>query len=210
MFDQINTRVPAEFIGLARAFRNEVRAADVAMDKALDAICKPLHERLKRNPKLRAAMLPEFARRYTELIPVRFRIGEVGGTRHKTEFAVIETRLCVSWMINDRWSDPDAREQGITLCKFTLAVHRGRLARHWAPLVNVSLHALGRRLERGHERSHEALTRDLVVLADAGDDGERVNTSDGFWLGSMVNANNTNTGGVIRIRNVRTWLDADG
>jgi hypothetical protein len=48
------------------------------------------------------------------------------------------------------------------------------------------------------------------LLADAGDDGERVDTEGGFWLGAMVNANDSDAGRVIRIRNVRTWGDADG
>lgn len=210
MLDQISTRVPAEFIGIARAFRNEVRAADREMDKALDAICKPLRERLKRKPTLRAAQLPDFGRAYQQSIPERFRIGDVKAARDRTEFGLSETRLCVSWLIDDRWTDPDAREQGVTVCKFSLYVRRGVLRQYWTPLCNVSLHALGRRLERGHDRSHEALEADLAILADAGENGERVNTSHGFWLGAMTNASNTGTGGVTRIRNIRTWIDADG
>ena len=196
MLDQINaTRVPAEFIGLARAFRSEVRAVDIQMDKALHEVCKPLRERLKRKPTLRAAQLPDFARSYRQSLPARFRIGKVTAARDRVEFGLSETRLCVSWLVDDAWNNPDAREPGVTLCKFALYVRRG---------------ALGRRFERGHDRSHEALTRDLALLADAGDDAERVNTSHGFWLGAMTNANNTGTGGVTRIRNIRTWIDADG
>jgi hypothetical protein len=51
-----------------------------------------------------------------------------------------------------------------------------RLAAHWTPYALVSLHALARRIERGADRFHAALVRDLAVLADAGDDGDRVPT----------------------------------
>jgi hypothetical protein len=52
--------------------------------------------------------------------------------------------------------------------------------------------------------------RDLAVLADAGDDGERVDTEGGFWLGAVINAGDSDNGRVIRIRSVRTWLNTDG
>ena len=210
MLDQVNTRVPAEFIGLARAFRNEVRATDIQMDKALATICKPLKARLARTTKLRAAMLPDFGRSYQQSIPERYRIGTITAARDRVEFAITETRLVVSWLIDDAWNNPGAREQGVTICKFTLYVRGGKLRQYWTPLCNVSLHAIGRRLERGCDRSSEALTRDLARLAEAGDDGERVDTEGGFWLGSMTNASNSGTGNVIRIRNVRTWFDNDG
>jgi hypothetical protein len=48
------------------------------------------------------------------------------------------------------------------------------------------------------------LLRDLAMLADAGEEGECVNTPDGFWLGGTVDADDT--GRAVRLRNVRTWL----
>ncbi len=54
-------------------------------------------------------------------------------------------------------------------------------------------------------RSDVALWADLLVLAAAGDDGDRVDTDGGFWLGRTIDA--TGEGGrTIRIRSVRTWL----
>ncbi len=80
----------------------------------------------------------------------------------------------------------------------------------WTPTVNVSLHALGRRFERarGRDRSHAALWRDIVPLADAsGDAGERVDAGEGFWLGEPIEA--VGEGGrTPRIRSVRTWLNS--
>jgi hypothetical protein len=38
----------------------------------------------------------------------------------------------------------------------------GKLLWGWHPQANVSLHALARRIERGHERDHAALLRDRL------------------------------------------------
>jgi hypothetical protein len=112
VLDQVATRVPSEFI----------------------------RARLARHPKLRAEMLPDLARRYNELTPAQFRIGKIEGTKHRTSFAIVEKRLCVSWLSDDDWSDPEAREQGVTICKLTLSVQQGRLRQRWTPLANASLH----------------------------------------------------------------------
>ena len=97
MLDQItaSTRVGSEWIGKARAFRSEVKAVDTATDRALDVICKPLRERLKRKPTLRRETLPEIARRYDQLAPAQFRIGKVEGARHKGELRDDRARLTV-------------------------------------------------------------------------------------------------------------------
>lgn len=208
MLDLAPARVGAEWIGRARVFRNEVKAVDVAMDKALAIISAPLRARLQRHPKLRTAMLADTARRHTELVPPQFRIGAIEGARHKIEFAVVETRLCVSWLKCDEWTDPEQREPGVTICKFTFSVHDGRLRQRWSPMVNVSMHALARHEERRPQRSDAALWQDLVRLAGAGDEGERVETPHGFWLGGVIEAGDANR--AIRMRSVRRWLNTDG
>ena len=143
MLDQVaTTRVPSEFIGLARQFRSQVKLVDLVMDRALEVVCDPIRSRLKRHPKLRAEMLPDLSRTYMELTPTQFRIGKVQGTRHKCEFAVVERRACVSWLQDDHW-DTEQREVGLAICRFTLSVHGGRLRQRWTPLANVSLEGLG-------------------------------------------------------------------
>jgi hypothetical protein len=205
---QVVPRVPAEFVGKARVFRAEVKLVDVAMDRALDLICKPLNARLKRHPRLRAEMLADVARQYERLIPSQFRIGPIEGTKHKGEFAIVERRLCVSWLTHDDWVAPEMREPGLSICRFTFSVHQGRLRQHWTPLANVSLHALARHEERRHDRSQAALRHDLALLADAGEDGEKVPTPGGFWLGSVITAGDN--GRMIKMRSVRTWLNDAG
>jgi hypothetical protein len=199
------SHVSAEHRGQARAFRNAVKLVDVAFDAALDIIAAPLRARLQRHPKLRAEMLPDVARQYDQLIPSQYRIGKIDGAKHKTEFAIRERRICVSWLKHDEW-DPEQHEPGVSICKFTFSMHQGRLRTRWTPLINVSLHALARRVERHHDRSHEALLRDVAQLADTGDiAGDRIDTPNGWWLGSVINAADEH-GRTIRMRNVRTWI----
>ena len=98
----------------------------------------------------------------------------------------------------------EVREPGLTICRFVLTMHKGRLRQRWVPLVAVSLHAMARRVERCCGSLPRLPQRDLTVLADAGEDGDRVNTPGGFWLGSVIDANGD--GGIkLRLRSVRTW-----
>jgi hypothetical protein len=202
------SRVPAEFTGQARVFRDQVRAVDLAMDAALARITEPLHVRLGRHPKLRNEMVVGMARLYSMLVPPQFRLGAVEATRHRTEFAIVERRIAVSGLKHDEWTDPEHREPGVSICKFVLAMTNGTLLWRLHPQANVSLHALARRIERGHERDHAALLRDLAALADVGEEGERVDTSEGSWFGHVIDADDQ--GHRIRMRNVRTWLPSCG
>ncbi len=202
-----STPVPAEARGRARVFRNEVKAIDVQFDAAIALIVAPLRERLRRHSKLRPEHPSITAVQYDRLIPTEFRIGPITGTRHKTSFAIEETRVVVSWLTCDDWHDPDEREPGVTVCKFTFSVHDGRLRQRWRPITNVSLHALARRVARGRDRSHDAMFRDIALLPAADADGERVDTIGGYWLGRTIDAMGE-AGRVFTMRSVRTWLDA--
>jgi hypothetical protein len=198
------TYIRAEHRGLARVFRNEVKAVDEAMDKALAIVRAPLVKRLSRHTRLRAEMLPDLARAYAARTPERFRIGSITGTKHKTEFAIVEHRLCVSWMKNDAWAG-DASEPGVTICRVITSVKAGTLRERWTPYVTISLHALSRRIERGLDRSHDAVFRDIALLAAVEDEPSRVATPDGFWLGRHHDAFDEQLR-VIRVHDVRTWI----
>jgi hypothetical protein len=87
VLDLAGQRVGFEWIGLARAFRSEVRAVDLRMERALVTVCAPLRERLRRKPRLRAEAPHDIARRYAELVPARFRIGAVEAARDRCDFA---------------------------------------------------------------------------------------------------------------------------
>ncbi len=109
---------------------------DLEFDAALETITEPLHARLRRHPKLRPEHPAIVASQYSRLIPSQYRIGKIVGTRHRTEFAIVETRACVSWLQCDDWHDPEQREVGVSICKFTLSAYEGRLRHRWTPLTN--------------------------------------------------------------------------
>jgi hypothetical protein len=137
------------------------------------------------------------------LIPSTFRIGMVQGTQHKAEFAIVETRLVVSWLTLDTWDN--FQELGVTICKFTFSVKDGIFRQRWTPLVNVSLHALARRIERSRLRDHVAIFHDIALLASV-NAADRTPTRDGFWLSSLIDARDAQKR-VMPIRSVRTWID---
>jgi hypothetical protein len=58
-------------------------------------------------------------------------------------------------------------------------------------------------LERGRERSRATLFADLVLLAEAPDDGDKVATDDGLWIGSVIGVKDRN--GRTTARAVRTF-----
>jgi hypothetical protein len=195
--------VSAEARGLARQFRGAVKLADDEMQQALAAITAPLQARLKRTPSIREETVIESIRAYRATVPERFRVGEISGARDRRAFALRDTRLTVSWLIDHGWDEPE-KERGVTIAKFVFGCRHGKLIQEWMPLVAVLPHALGRRIERGADRSHAALFVDLAGLAGA--DGEEVPTpaSGGLWLGTSAAAQND--GKPCRIFNVRTWL----
>ena len=88
-----SSRVPAEFVGLARAFRNRVDAADRAIRPALRAVARPLEQRLTRHPMLRAEHLVDAEREWRRRMPAEFRLGDVAVQRSRSAFSISETRL---------------------------------------------------------------------------------------------------------------------
>jgi hypothetical protein len=201
----VSARVGAEFTGLARVFRSTVMAVDRECDAVLNKIARPLRERLRRKPTLRPEHAIEANRAWGKLMPNEYRLGERRFFPARTEFIIAETRLSGSWIYNDEWNS-GVREIGISVCDLVLSVRRGKLCWEWKPRVCISLHALARRIERGAERDHAALVRDLAVLVESDAGSERVGTQGGFWLGAVIEAMNDQKRRGCTIRNVRTWL----
>jgi hypothetical protein len=203
------SRVPVEFLGLARQFRNVVAAEDRVVDAALDVISQPLRERLRRKPSLRRETPMGCLRQFAESVPVTFAVGRPKVAYSRSEFAISENRITTSWIHDDAWNN-EVREHGVSVCTLTFAVHRGKLVRRWTPLACISLHALGRRIERSAERDHIALTRDLALLVETDEASEQVRTAGGgCWVGAVIRATiDAEEKCLRRLRNVRTWLAA--
>jgi hypothetical protein len=196
-------RVSAEFRGLARVFRAEVRAVDMRFEAALAALLQPLRERLKRHPRLREEQVKIAALAYRRETPGEFRLGALTIIPDRGHFMVQETRLIATWFNATAWGDDDAREPGVALVTYTVRLERGWLRVGWVPLAIISGHALARRLERGRDRARAALVADLALLADAGADGDRIAVGDGWWVGGSVFVQGKV--GIVRCRAVRTF-----
>jgi hypothetical protein len=202
-----STRVPAEFIGLARQFRTAVRAEDKAADIVLAAIKTPLRERLRRHPKLRTEQVFGTERVWRECMPDQFRLGPIIIRRERCAVGVGERRITTSWITDERWGADADREPGVSVCSLMMLAVDRKVAETWAPIATVSMHALGRWFERTGLREHDALIEALGVLVPARE-AERVESAGGFWLGGVINAMDDGAGKGCRIRNVRTWLAA--
>jgi hypothetical protein len=202
------SKVPAEYRGLARLFRDEVKAVDVRLDRTLVTIAAPLNARLRRHPRLRHEQIAIAVKLYGRDVPAAFRLGEVEVHPDRDAFEITETRLTATWMNATAWRDDDATEQGIAVARFALAMRPRRgMAQVWTPVALISAHAIGRWFSRTGLRDHAALVRDLAVLALAADDGDdRVATPvGGCWLGAVETMRGAGKV-TARARNVRTWV----
>jgi hypothetical protein len=200
-------RVPAEYRGLTRLFREEVRAVDEAFDRALATIAAPLIARLRRHHRLRHELVAAAVHRYRRTAPAAFRLGEVSVMPDRDAFEIAEVRLTATWINSTTW-DSDAHEPGVAVARASLAMRPGRgMVQEWMPIAICSAHGIGRWFERTGLRDHGMLVRDLAVLAAAGDDGDHVATPDGgYWLGSVIIMGGTDKV-TARARHIRTWVD---
>jgi hypothetical protein len=202
--------VPAEHLGQARVFRDSVRAVDRLVDAALAVIAKPLRQRLARHPALRSETPMGVLRTWAQTVPADFRLAPSRVMHARTEFAITELRVSGSWIRDQAWGDDAGREYGLAICSLVFSVHRGELIHQWRPVVNVSLHSLGRWFERGHPcREPAALLADLTTLAQAGANGGEVHCPPrGIWKGGMIEAFDDVRRQGVKLRNVRTWVEA--
>jgi len=199
-------RVPAEFIGLARAFRGRVADADVGVIDVIRATSRQLVERMGRHPVPRAETLAGIVRAWRTTAP--FARISLSSTFERKTLAIVETRVASHSYHDADWQQ-DALEPGISVVRISLAIApRTRPALSFATLCAVSLHALGRRFERGHPIDDDAIIADIAALAaplDVEDGPIAVPVPDGRWLGSMVEVRKR-SGATERIASARTFV----
>lgn len=201
-------RVGAEFAGMARRFRAAVHDADAQAEIALAAITAPLKRRLSTAPSLRHEQVMAAERSWRLTMPVAFRCGEILVHRGR-EFCIGEARVSATRISNPiEWGDA-AIEPGVSVILLAVSVRKNRLNVIRHPLASISAHALARRFERGASRDHASVLDDLCAFLDAGEDGERVAAGNGYWIGSIIPAIDERTKERVRLRNVRSFFDAD-
>jgi hypothetical protein len=203
LLERPTVKVPAEFVGLARLYRNSVESEDKLFDRAVATITAPLRARLRRHPLLRGEQVAQAERLYARTVPSVFRFGVPLIAPDRAAFSIIEHRLTATLLHDDHWQDAENyNEAGVAVCRFSLALKDGRLRERWEPVAVVSFHALGRYYERSGRRDHAALLTALSVLLDAGD-GDEVPAGDGLWIGSRVLMKGP--GRKVTARSVRTY-----
>jgi hypothetical protein len=118
-------RVPAEYRGCARLFRDEVKRIDEQMDVALATISAPLIARLRRRHRLRHELIAGAVKIYRKVVPPAFRFGEIEVHPNRDHFAISECRLTASWINSTTW-DSDAHEPGVAVARASLAMRPGQ------------------------------------------------------------------------------------
>jgi hypothetical protein len=196
------SRVGAEWRGLARLYRDRVKAEDHLFERASRTIASALRERLRRHPRLRHEQVAGTLRNWRCGIPTTFRLGNLTTNLDRDHFEIAEPRLTGSVLLDTAW-DGDGVEPGVAVMNYRLRLEGGKLKTHWQAVALISLHALARRIERGEDRAHEAITADLSVLLDADPEVNEVPASDGYWIGAVRKMRGKD--GISRVRSVRTW-----
>jgi hypothetical protein len=199
--------VPAQFLGLARAYRARLAAQDADTASRFDAVAGALRSCLMRRPTVRPERLTDAARAWQNNTgPGRLRLEIVKSTK---TLDVREIRVTAAVGRFDGWAK-DVTEPGIAIIGLQLEVGRRRFRFDDAMLVGLSLHALARRFQRGFDNSAGALAEDFRALAamvtdtvlDSGG-GVEIAVSGGRWAGVVME-----TAPGARVLAVRTFLSA--
>jgi hypothetical protein len=160
--------VPVEFIGLARDLIRRVDRTDTKVVTVLAVCSLPLIGRKNRRQTLRSECLAEAARHWRMEMPAfgRLRAPQIDlGPKH---LKIEELRTIAATTQWKEW--PRLEEPGLSLDGVRILADDRDIDCRMSGLVNVSMHALGRRYERGGDRCDDAVMADLHVLALARDE----------------------------------------
>lgn len=181
--------VPFEFLGRARAFRSRVGAEDHSVGRAVMRIMAPLQARRRRSKTYRPDDLIDADRQY-RMLPDAGRLS-LSVERTKTGLRIEELR-CASGKIRFAEWQNGATDPDVGIMRITLE------AVSWGPafvagdlVASLSLHALGRRYQRGFDTSDVTVLAELKTLALCHGDivetpGEFAIAGDGgTWVGEV-------------------------
>jgi hypothetical protein len=162
-------KVPAEYRGLARVFRDAVKRVDEVMDKALATIARPLAARLRRHHRLRHELVAVAVKTYRMTVPAAFRFCEIEVRPDRDAFEIPEHRATATWINSTTWNS-DATEPSLAIPHCSLAMRpsrgmaRSTLTQVWMPRGNRQ-HARSRPLVRAGTgwRDHDRPLADLAV-----------------------------------------------
>ncbi len=212
--------VPREYMGLARQFYRDAAADFDASDIAFQGIFKPTLDRLSRYPtrKLRDSEFRRLADAW-QAMPDKFRLAFIAVIDQRGRAGKIaEFRLGTAKLHNPGW-DKGVTEPTLMVGATILQVplHRGKLMQCYTR-ATISLHALARRMQRGVDRSQQAILNDMKALVHADlnnaekypeDEEFRIPAGNGAWLGVTAPVDDVEDGKTTMQFVVRTFMDND-
>lgn len=175
------TRVPNEFLGLARDFCRAVAREDLLLARQIKTYRDPIIERLHTYGRLHPSQITPLLNRWQKVIPRAFALRTETQRQPPT---IAEARIC-----SDRWAREDwtQDEPGCTICAIVFSIEGLALHLDVNRLALVGLHSIARWFERAGCRDRQSLIEDMMPLALAGDHSEgEVKCRHGVWRGESV------------------------
>ncbi len=156
------SRLPAEWRGRARLLRDKIAEAHDHWFQAVTALTEPLQPRDGFTPQFTQETLRITAARWQNL-PEWGRLRIASKLRNRSHLQIVETRLCPFRVMMQDWDDS---EPSVAVMLTVLDLRLPSFYRESGQVLGaIGLHALGRRYERGADRSDGAVLRDLFAIA---------------------------------------------
>jgi hypothetical protein len=208
----VDRHLPAEYRGAARLFRIRVGKASLIAGPAMKALVAVTdREFTKRRGNCPKEFLPNLEAKWRQLPDGGHLALDISRTRRTA--TIVDTRLIPETVASDRWG-PDERELALIIVE-----NRYEIARSWTRTLSVttaslSLHSIGRYLQRSAHKSDEALMQAIMtlsaaantMLADTTCRQFEVSASDGAWLGEVAAYQDCHGSGGLAAH-VRTFID---
>lgn len=212
--EHIRSRVPYEFVGRARVFRDRVLATNEPTLDAIKRIYGILAVRARRSPIPRKELLREATTAWKRNIPDFGRLDRQIDTK-RNSLKLVEIRLGGGHVQYPGWL---GAEKGIGIVVIDLRCEPGRCELKSKIICLVGLHALGRWMQRSRDQTETNLLSDLAALAQQRDQllecGDRLDdqsfvchVSGGAWVGQVVRLRSERTGAESRVLSVRSFLN---
>jgi len=159
--DDNKSRVPYEFVGRARVFRDRALAVNKPTLDAVEGIYSILAARARRSPIPRKELLQEAATAWRREIP------EFGMLERKIELKrntlrLVELRVGGGLVHYPGWAEA---EQGVGIVLIELRCARRQCEMKSEIICLAGLHALARWMQRSVDQSESALLSNLAALA---------------------------------------------
>ena len=208
-------RVPFEFRGRGRCFREQIADADDLAVRTMAHVFTPLAVRADRSAIPRPELLQDAARDWRQEMPT---VGLLDSNiqRSRRELHIREVRVGAG-TLSHATRDKETSEPVVAILLVDLHVAPGICRLMVDTAVLLSLHALGRWYQRALDNSEVALLSDLARLAAAygriltihaatGNPGFLCPATGGQWAGSITQRLSEATGRQERVLDVRTFL----